>query len=374
VRIAGAALWPSLDLSAQGTRERTIPAGGTVAKTFNTFSPQIGASYELDFWGKNRATRAAAQAEAAASRYDRETVELSVMSSVATTYFQALELRERLKVATENLATARQLLNDFELEQQVGTANALDVAQQETVVDTLSAALPPLEEQLTKTVDALAILVGQPPQSVSVTSGTLADLSMPDVRPGLPSELLTRRPDVAAAEAQLISANANVNAARAAFFPQIALTGTGGYASEALSTLFNPGSRVFAVTAGLTQPIFEGGALTGQLALSHARYDELVADYHKAVLSAFGNVEDSLAGVQQTAEQERRQREAVMQARKAYEFAQDEMRAGTVNILTVLNTESALFTAEDALVQVRFSHFEALVSLFNALGGGWQQS
>ncbi len=373
-RIAGAALWPSVDLTAAATRERSQPAGTGAPRTLSQFSPQIGASYELDFWGRNRSLHAAAEATANASRFDRETIELTVMTSVATTYFQALEFRERLNVARENLATAQQVLDGLHLEEQVGTVNALDVAQQETVVATLNAALPPLEEQLTRTVDALAILVGQPPENVDVATGTLADLGEPQVQQGLPSELLSRRPDVAEAESQLVAANANVNAARAALFPQISLTGAGGYASSALSSLVTPGSRVFSLTAGLTQPLFAGGALTGQVALNRARYDELLADYHKAVLSAFGNVEDSLTGVRQTAEQQRRQEQAVAQARRAYEYAQAQMRAGTVNVLTVLNTEGALFSAQDALVQVRFSHFEALVSLYNALGGGWQQS
>jgi len=171
----------------------------------------------------------------------------------------------------------------------------------------------------------------------------------------------------------LVAANANVAAARAAFFPSIALTADGGYLSTALATLFNPASRVFALTAGVTQPIFQGGALSGQYQFDKARYAELVADYHKAVISAFSNTEDSLVALQQTADQERRQQDAVNKARNAYDLSQAQWHAGVINILTVLNTETVLFTAEDALEQVKFSHMQALIGLFGALGGGWLQ-
>jgi NodT family efflux transporter outer membrane factor (OMF) lipoprotein len=197
-------------------------------------------------------------------------------------------------------------------------------------------------------------------------------LAGPTVSPGLPSELLARRPDVAEAEANLIAANADIRAARAAFFPSIELTGVAGFASVALSSLVASKSHVFAFGGSLTQPIFEGGALQGQYAFTQARYDELTASYRKAVLSALGNVEDALVAVRQTGEQARRQETAANTARRAHDIAQAQLKSGVVSILTVLNTESAMFAAEDALVQVRFARLQALVSLYAALGGGWQ--
>ena len=188
----------------------------------------------------------------------------------------------------------------------------------------------------------------------------------------MPSELLARRPDVAEAEAQLISANANIQAARAAFFPSISLTASGGYESGMLQNLLQPANRVWSIGAGLTQPIFQGGALLGQYHLSQARYDELLADYHKAVISAFANVEDALIAVQQTEELVRREHEAATQAERAYRYAQAQMHAGTINVLTLLSTETALFSARDALAQAKYAHLQALVSLYQALGGGWQ--
>jgi multidrug efflux system outer membrane protein len=373
VRVAGAALLPSVSANADASRQRQI-SRTQAASSFNSFSPTLAASYEVDFWGKNRAIRDAARMAATASRYDRATVELTVLTSVVTTYFQTLELRDRLRVAEENLTRGQTVLDDLRLQQEVGIVTALDVAQQATTVATLRAVVPPLKQQLLQTIDALAILIGKEPQAVNLGDGTLADLAEPRVSPGLPSELLARRPDVAAAEAQLMAANANIAAARAAFFPSIALTAGGGYMSTALATLFTPATRIFSVTGGLTQPIFQGGALSGQYQLDKARYAELVSDYHKAVISAFSNVQDALVAVQQTADQEQRQQDAVNEARDAYELSQAQWHAGIINILTVLNTETVLFTAQDALVQVRSSHMQALVALFGALGGGWQRA
>jgi NodT family efflux transporter outer membrane factor (OMF) lipoprotein len=371
-RIAGAPLLPAVDATFSASRARA--PGSLGYSTGNDFNPLLNASYELDFWGKNRAALRAAEGLADASRYDRATVELTVMSAVAGSYFQALALRERLQIAQGNYDTARSLLEGLRRQQQAGLVTALDVAQQATAAATLYAAIPPLQQQLRQSQDALAILVGAMPESLELGPGTLGELAQPQVQPGLPSELLARRPDVANAEAQLIAANANIAAARAAFFPSISLTAGGGYESSDLGKLFNPGSAVFSLAGALAQPIFEGGALQGQSELAQAKYGELLADYHKAVIGAFGNVEDALSGVRQAAEQERRQQDATDAAQHAYEFAQAQLHAGTINVLALLNTESALFGARDALAQARFAHLQALVNLYNALGGGWQQA
>jgi NodT family efflux transporter outer membrane factor (OMF) lipoprotein len=372
VRIAGAPLFPTVDFGADGTRERA-PVSGVGPKVYNVFNPQLTAGYELDFWGKNRALKNAARASALASRYDQETVALTVVSSVATTYFQALELRDRIEVAQQNLQNGQKILDGLKFEQSAGTATGLDVAQQETVVALLSAAVPPLVQQFRQSVYALAVLIGKTPESIDVTSGTLTELSSPAIAAGLPSQLLSRRPDVAEAEQQLIAANADITVARAALFPSIELTAIGGYESSTLASLISPANRVYALGAGLTQPIFHGGALRGQVAYSKARYTELLTTYHKAVLTAFSNVESALVAARQTAEQLERQRAAVAKARRAYQFAQAQMSAGIVNILVVLNTENALFSAQDVLVQVEYARLQTLVDLFTALGGGWHQ-
>jgi NodT family efflux transporter outer membrane factor (OMF) lipoprotein len=373
LRIAGAPLLPTVDGAATATRERSSLSGAGL-NTFNVFNPVLTASYELDFWGRNRAARDAARAAAVASRYDQQTVALTVISSVATTYFQALELRDRLQVARQNLQNGEKILRGLTFEQDVGTATGLDVAQQATVVALLTAAIPPLEQQFKQTVYALSVLIGGTPESLDVSEGTLTALKAPPVVAGLPSKLLTRRPDIAEAEQQLIAANADITVARAELFPTIELTASGGYESTVLSSLVTPANRVYAVSAGLTQPIFHGGALRGELAYTKARYTELASVYHKTVLTALSNVEGALVAARQTAAQEERQADAAAKARRAYEYAQIQMSAGTVNILTVLNTENALFSAQDTLVQVRYAHLQALVDLFTALGGGWQQA
>jgi multidrug efflux system outer membrane protein len=373
VRVAGAPLLPTLGIEAGASRQRTFGTTGP-SVTFNEFSPQLTASYELDFWGKNRAARTAAVAGAQASRYDHDTVALSVCSSVALTYFQALGAHDRLVVAQDDLANAQHILDGLELEQQVGVANALDVAQQATTVASVNASIPPLVQQLQQSVDALAILLGEAPEQVRFEIDSSLDaLTPPPVIAGMPSQLLARRPDVANAEAQLQQANANITVARAAFFPSIDLTASGGFASTMLSNLVTPEARLFTLAADASETIFDFGARSGQLAFSHARYDELLSDYHKTVLTAFSNVEDALVAVQQTAEQQQREQVAVDKARVAFEYAQLQMQAGTTNILTELNTEAALFTAQDSLVQVKLARLQALVDLYQALGGGWQQ-
>jgi len=373
-RIAGAPLLPSVGLGGTVTRERQPSARTGKMVTGTSYSPGLTASYELDFWGKNAAAAHAAEATLLASRFDQETVSLAVLTGVATTYFRTLELHDRLTVAENNLASARATLDGLQKQQHAGIVNALDTAQQETVVATLDANVPQIRQQYEQALDALAILLGRTPDQVERGQETLAGLSHPDVTPGLPSALLQRRPDVAEAEAQLISANANIQVARAAFYPSIDLTADGGFVSSALGNALNPSNAIFTLTAGLTQPIFEGGKLEGQFDYSQARYDELLATYRKTVLSAFANVEDSLVAVQQSADQEKRQAQAVATAQRAYDFARAQMTAGTINILTVLNTENALFSAQDLLVQAKSAHLQALVNLYGALGGGWQKA
>ena len=373
VRVAGAALLPSVSAGAAASSQRTlVPFNGGSRITYPEYNLGLSASYEVDFWGKNQASVAAAKGTALASRYDQQVVALTIVTSVATTYFQLLALQDRLKVARENLATAENVLAIIEGRRRLGTAMDLDVSQQQTIVSGLRAVIPPLEQQVSQTTNSLAILIGKPPEQVAIAQGTLSDLSLPGVAPGLPSELLARRPDVAEAEAQLAAANANIKVARAQFFPSFALTAQGGFASLALSSFLSPVGAVYSVAASVTQPIFEGGSLEGQLQYSKARDDELVQDYRKAVISAFGNVEDALAATQRTAEQQAAEEATVAQARRSYEIAQSRYRVGLTDLLTVLNTENALFPAEDASVQVRLAHMRALVSLFNALGGGWK--
>jgi multidrug efflux system outer membrane protein len=370
VRIAGAPLLPSVSANITTGPTRQLNNQGQ-ERHHTTYQGMLQASYEIDFWGKNRAALDAAKASASASRYDWRVVSLTITAGIATSYFQALGVQERLLVARDNLALAQHDLDGLVEQQRGGLVPQLAVVQQQTVLDGLAAALPPLEQQLAQTKDALAILVGKLPEELQFPPGSLHYLSLPKVAPGLPSELLVRRPDVQQAEAQLVAANADIKVARAQFFPSFGLTGDAGLVSYGLAHFTTPPLLAYTLLGSITQPIFSGGRLTGQLEYSKARYEELLQDYRKAALSAFGDVEDALAATTATADQQAAGQKSVASARQAYQMALDAFHGGTTTILSVLVAESALFSAEDTLVQARLAHMQALVSLFRALGGGW---
>jgi NodT family efflux transporter outer membrane factor (OMF) lipoprotein len=379
-RVAGAPLLPVVDLGGSATRSRASQNTGTGTTTASrgpsertTYSTSLSASYEIDFWGKNRAAQRAAEELAVASRFDREVVALTSVVGVANTYFQVLAARDRLRVARENIEAAARVFKLIQERFEVGTASALDIAQQESVVNSQRAAVPPLEQALRQDMATLAVLIGRAPEHVRLRGGSMWQISVPPVTPGLPSDLLAQRPDIREAEAQLASANANVHAARAAFFPSIQLTGEGGYTSAVLKTLLRPESAFFNLAAGFTQPIFDGARLQGLFDLQKGRQDELLQLYRKAVINGFADVERALIAVQQTARRERLQREVVASSRRAFEIAETRLREGTVDLITVLNTQQALFQAEDTLLVARLARLQAVVSLFQALGGGWQK-
>jgi len=367
-RVAGAALLPAINFDASATRSRV--SGGPDRSVLRV---ALNASYEVDFWGKNRATLRAAEEGAVASRYDRDVVALTVLASVANQYFTVLAAQDRLRIARENLRAAIRVLDAIRQRREVGTASELDVAQQESVVATQRAVLPTLEQLVLQNKTTLAVLVGRTPEQMTVRGGSLDRLALPRVTPGLPAEILTRRPDIREAEAQLAAADANVYAARAAFLPTIQLTGEGGFASNALKTLFRPESAFYSVAAGLTQPVFDGFRLKGLLNVQQGRQEELLQLYRQSVIFAFSDVENALIAIQQNAERERRQREVVESSRRAFDLSETRLREGTIDIVTLLNTQQTLFQAQDVLAQVRLARFQAVVSLFQALGGGWQR-
>jgi NodT family efflux transporter outer membrane factor (OMF) lipoprotein len=380
-RIAGAALLPTVSGAASATRSRASTAGagggaggvgGVGGSDLTLFSSSLTASYVLDFWGHNRALTRAAEETAVASRFNREVVELTQLVSVANTYFLVLEGQDRLRVARENTAAAERILKLIDDRFKSGTAAALDVAQQASLVAIERATIPPLVVQVDQNKATLGLLVGRSPEHVTVRGGSNYKIAIPQVAPGLPSELLTQRPDIRQAEAKLAGADANVDAARTAFFPTIQLTAQRGVESAALATLFGPGAAFYSVAGGLTQPIFDGGTLLGELDLQRGTREELLQDYRLAVISAFTDVEKALVAVAQLTRQEALQRDAVLQSRLAFKLSEDKLRGGVLDLPTLLQVEQTLFTQEDNLAQVRFSRLQAVVSLYQALGGGWQ--
>ena len=381
-RIAGAPLLPGVNLNGGATRSRASQAtgglGGPSAGSFagssserDSLSASLTASYEIDFWGKNRSALRAAEETAVASRYDREVVGLTTVVATANAYFQVLAAQDLLRSTRENEKSATRVLNLIQQRLNAGTASALETAQQESLVNTQRALIPPLEQILTQNRNALALLMARSPESVRVRGGSLRSIAYPRVTPGLPSELLAQRPDIREAEANLAAANANVENARAQMLPSITLTGEGGYQSAVLRTLLRPESAFYTLTAGLTQPIFDGLKLQGNLDLQKGKQDELLQNYRKAVISAFSDVETALDGIRQTALRERLQGDVVTSSQRAFDISEQRLNQGTIDLVTVLQTQQALYTAQLAHVQARLAHVQAIVSLYQALGGGW---
>ena len=375
-RVAGATLLPSLSGAGQETYSRT--SGSSSSGLTNggrevvNYQSSLSASYELDFWGKNRDAAQAAEETAIANRFDRDVVALTTLVSVANAYFQVLAAQDRIRTAERNIASALRILDAIKQRLQAGTGTDLDVAQQESVLANQRALVPTLRQTLAQNVNALAILVARPPESLRVNGGSLNRISSPRVTPGLPSELLTQRPDIRRQEAQLAAATANVGSARAQFFPSIQLTGAGGYQSSSLVSLFQPHAAFFNVVGSLTQPIFDGGRILGNFEFTKARQDELLQTYRKTVIQSFADVDNALVSIRQTAEKLRLQREVVAASRRAFQLSEQQLRAGTADIVTVLNTQLTLFQAEDSLLQAQLARLLAIVSLYQALGGGWE--
>jgi NodT family efflux transporter outer membrane factor (OMF) lipoprotein len=345
--------------------------GSNKNSTTHNYSANFQASYQLDFWGKNYDALRAAQANAAAAQFNAATVALTEEAAVATTYFQVLAYQDELAIAHHNLDAAQGLLNQLNAEFHAGVVDQPTVAQQAALVASERATIPNLVSELRQQALGLGILTGQAPEFLRVHGGSLNDIRIPPLRPGVPSALLTRRPDVAAAEATLIGANATVRGAIAAFFPAISLTGSAGWQSTALNTLLNPGSLLLSAATSLSQPIFEGGALTGTLGVDRATYREDVAKYEQAVVQAFTDVETAMTALHYATDQEHLQRIAVQRAQSALDGARAQLQAGVVDVSTVLNAEQTLLSDQNTLEQARLTRLDAAVNLYKAMGGGW---
>jgi multidrug efflux system outer membrane protein len=393
VRVAGGALLPSLTASpsasfAQVNESNNSRSGfgavtesnGTVTQIgqgivdTRTYSAELSASYEIDFWGKNLATFKAAEASAVAARYAAQVTALTIVGEVADTWFSALAYQDELEVARRNLAAASDLLKAEQARLDAGTASMLDVAQQGALVAGQRANIPDLVSLEKQEVIALGILVGRPPEDIAIDPGTLAAIPSPVVVPGLPIGLLARRPDVAEAEATLVSAVASTRAARAALFPSLTLTGSMGWENDAINGLLAPQSLVLNAAANAVQTLFDNGALSGQVAENRAVTREDADAYQEAVLQAYMDVETALTQLHYATLQEGLERDAVRQADLATTISRAQLEAGTVDITSLLTAQQTQLEDENTLVTVRLARFQALVALFKALGGGWQQT
>lgn len=370
-RAAGADLLPSLNASAGISRQETDLSGAGGRSGRSSANVGLSASYELDFWGANRAAADSAAISAAISRLDQETVALTVTSTVANTYFQVLSLRDRIRSAEENLTLAERVMAVVDARFRNGAATALEVAQQRTALTSQRATLPALRQQELAASNALAVLLGRAPTDLSLSATGLGGLGLPATGVGTPADLLERRPDLKAASKQLEAAGADIVAARAALYPSATLNLSGNLTGGGVSSLVSAPTAVANMGLSLTQSLFDGGRRSAQVEVAQARRVELVETYRKAILTGFSDVETALAAARNAEKQRVLQEEAVRLARELFRLAETRYREGATDLLTLLDAQRSLLSAQDQLTQVRLSELLAAISLYRALGGGW---
>ena len=366
--IAGAGMLPELSGTLGVGRVGRI--GGDGVATGTTYVAGLRASYELDFWGSNRALRDGSQSLLRAAMFDRDTVRLTVTAGVASAWLQAVGLRERSAIAALSLASAQRLLDVVESRSRAGAGNQLELAQQRGVVALQQRVLAATRQQAEESQTMLAVLLGRSVTALTLTRSDLQGLHAPTITAGLPSELLTQRPDIARAEARLIAADANITVARAAMLPSVVLSANADAVSIRSSSLFD--NPLYSLAAGLTAPIFNAGRLAAGRDLAVAQRDELLANYRQVIVAAFGDVEVALTTVSGIEAQGFAQQEELKQAQRALTLAESRYRAGAETLLTLLDAQRTLYAAQDASAQLNTLRLQASVSLYKALGGGWK--
>ena len=366
LQIAGASLLPSASVTAS-TMNGPLQAFNITDRRNNgvpNYTADAGISYELDLFGANRASVDAETANLLGSQYAHEALALVVMGDVAQGYFNVVNLRERYRIAEDNVVSVQDLLKVTQARFQNGSVTALDVTQQETVLSNAKAELVSIEQKLVLAENALAVIVGQPPQTIAISGKTLNNITVPPMVVLQPSELLDRRPDIRKAEADLVAANANIGAAKAAYFPSINLGTNLLFAAD-------PSAAALALFSSISAPIFQGGRLEGGLKHAEGRQAELVENYKKAILASFQEAEDALTKVKTTKKREAALRQSVAKSRKAYDIAKQQYQLSAVDFQTVLNAQQMMLRAQDNHARARFETLSASIDLFKSMGGGW---
>lgn len=372
MRIANASLFPSLSANVSSGETRNRNDEGNEVRGESTRA-SLNIRYEVDLWGGIAAQRDAARAGFEATQFDQEAAALSIKAAIATGWFDWLALQERMATTKKNIAIAERLQRMVDVRYRNGAATAADVAQQKTNLLNQQASLLPLERQARQTQSALAILLGKTPQEFSLSIEDLLDVQVPVIHPGTPADLVTRRPDLAASEADLRAANADVAATRAALLPGLSLGANLGRSASELFSL-NPATQTSGWSITLAQTLFNGGRLVNQKRLSEARQSELLLQYHRAILIALEEVDSALVAANVSERQERSQQEIIANAELGLRLREARYRAGTDDLLSLLEAQRSLFQAQDALVQQRLSRLAAAVDLYKSLGGGWSRS
>ena len=368
---AGAALLPSLTGTAGVNRQASLDGGGGSASATGTrFSAGLAASYEVDFWGKNQSVQNSALAGWQASVFDADTVRLTVTAQVANAWLLSVALRERMGIAALNIKSAERLLAFVSARVRAGAASPLELAQQRGLLAGQQRQLVQLQQQAEEAQTRIALLLGQTRRAVVTSSEvSFANLRMPQWSVGVPSELVTRRPDIARAEALLAAANADVHAARAAMLPSLVLGGEVGSSGDRWRRIFD--NPLYSLAAGLAAPIFDGGRLAAGRDLALAQREEVVIVYRQSIVQAFADVQfalDDLSGLQAQAES---QADELAQAQTALRLAESRYRAGAETLLTLIDAQRTLYAVQDAAAQLHLARLQASVALYRAFGGGW---
>lgn len=343
---------------------------------FNFLTLTADAAFQLDFFGKLRRATEASRAELLATEDARQTVILTLVSDVASDYFALLQMDLQLHITKDTVKAQEDSVKLTKLRMDHGVATKLDVLQAQQVLDTANAQIPDLERQIAQEENAISILLGNYPQGVPRGHTLVEQVLPPDVPPGLPSTLLERRPDIREAEQILVAANAQIGVAKAEFFPNISLTGSGGGAfgrSSAFSSLMSSQLGTWSYGVQVSQPIFTGGALRGNLKFAESQHNQALIAYKQAIQHAFGDVSDALIGYEKFHQVRLRQEETVADLQESVRLSILRYTGGTTTYLEVLDGQRSLFSAELVLAQARGAEYQSLVQLYRALGGGWQQ-
>lgn len=365
--------FPTITAGASTSNERFAKTAITPA--FETSPAQVNLAlfWELDFWGKFRRATEAARANLLATDWGRKAVISSLVSNIASAYFQLLELDMEMEISNRTLQSRQESLRLVKVRNAGGTTALVEVRQSEELLYTAAAQIPDLERRIEQQENAISILLGHNPSPVIRGKPLVDTVVSPTVPAGLPSSLLERRPDIQLAEQQLVAANARIGVAKAAYYPQIVLTALGGFQSPSLTNLFTGPAGIWSFGAQLTQPIFEGGRIRSGVRLSEAQQQEALLIYEQSVQQAFREVSDSLTAYQKN--QDFREQQALLTAAAldATRLANIRYRGGVTSYLEVLDSDTLSFTAELNLAQADLNERLAMVQLYNALGGGWQQ-
>jgi len=347
----------------------------TFQTNYNFLTLTADAAFQLDFFGRLRRATEAARAQLLATEDARQTVLLTLVSDVASDYFTLLQLDLQLQITHDTVKTQQDSVKLTKLRVDHGVATKLDVLQAQQVLDTANAQIPDLERQIAQEENAISILLGNYPQDVPRGRPLVEQTLPPEVPPGLPSTLMERRPDIREAEQNLVAANAEIGVAKAQFFPQVSLTGSGGGAfgrSSAFSSLMSSQLGIWSYGAQVNQPIFTGGALRGNLRLAESQHQQALIAYRQAIQGAFGDASDALIGYQKFHQVRLRQEDSVADLQESVRLSNLRYKGGTTTYLEVLDGQRSLFTAELTLAQARGDEYQSLVQLYKALGGGWQ--